>query len=334
MAAFEAPVVDLSDETANIGITRNGSRAGRKRKTEANGDEDEGRKAKAPTHAGKDADGADDKVVVVLDADANNPAMHLMELRKDLLQWEDQAVTDICSWIPNQTDEVLTLIIRAVRKYGADHPDEEDPQVITNDVFGLLMESVEFQRESERANGKTTAGAAGAAVGNISRHGSKAKSSAPAKVYTPLESVLDVFPDADHAGVTKLLKQYNDNIEMTIQHMAESGYEKRAKKAEAVAKVEKDFSSSSWETSAHYRTEALLLLQSEFPFIRVNSFRELFLECKSHYWHTLQKLESDLKVTAGQINYANGGFNAVRHAEVAEAMKKAGILSKTVTKSR
>jgi hypothetical protein len=346
-----------------------------------------------------DDDDNDTEVQSQTDFGVNDTANYLMELRKDLTDWENAAVNELCMMLPKQTDDLLMIVMKTVRKYGADNPDEEDARTVADDCFMLLADNADFQRANERASqeappvapaapaalapqlgvlppfphtaaavaNKATAAApptpaAGAApnMAAISRKSSKSgaassssSSSTPSvattgkrshdsdevavvKVYSPMESVLDVLPDADQKGVTTLLQRFKNDVEQTLQYMMDNGYEKRTIKQVKVVtpKIQHDFASNLWEPSSHYRSDALLQLQFDFPFIRVNCLRDIFAAQKNHYWHCLQKLETDLGVTAGQINFVRGGFSVVRYASVDEAMKKLGIQSKVVTKAR
>jgi hypothetical protein len=353
----------------------------------------------------EDDDDNETEVQSQTDFGVNDTANYLMELRKDLTDWENAAVNELCMMLPKQTDELLMIVMKTVRKYGADNPDEEDARTVVDDCFMLLADNADFQRANERAsqeappaapsapaapaapaalapqpagmppvpptaaagaNNATAAAppapAAGAApnMAAISRKSSKSgaassssSSSTPSvattgkrshdsdevavvKVYSPMESVLDVLPDADQKGVTTLLQRFKNDVEQTLQYMMDNGYEKRTIKQVKVVtpKIQHDFASNLWEPSSHYRSDALLQLQFDFPFIRVNCLRDIFAAQKNHYWHCLQKLETDLGVTAGQINFVRGGFSVVRYASVDEAMKKHGIQSKVVTKAR
>jgi uncharacterized protein YqeY len=353
---------------------------------------------------GRNSESSEEVVMVEDDEEgAEDPTVnYLMELRNDLSECENEAVNEVYAWLPKQTDELLMIVMKTVRQFGADNPDEEDPQAIIGACLALLSENVEFQRAANEAteqprqeNMKATSSSAmpasapsslpsspssstptvppsssslshvqdltstgtvdlSAAEGSSASAvktswGSKASPSSSfssasetvktpkvvvSKTLTPTESVLDVFPDAEDSFVGGLLKKYNNNVELAIQHMAENGYEKRTVRAKVVAAAEKDFSSSSWETSSNYRSLAVLQLQFDFPFIRVTCIKELFADCKHHYWHALNKIETDLGVKAGQFTYSKGGFSAVTHAEIADTMMKAGIQAKAVVKSR
>lgn len=123
---------------------------------------------------------------------------------------------------------------------------------------------------------------------------------------TPLEEVLRIFPDAATDAVNALLRKNIYRVDVTIQTMLDEGYEKvkvKVKPNTAVgtgsgsgssstpAAPQIDFTSSSWETSAAYRTDAIVELCNNFPFIKTESIKGLFRKEKHHYYHTLKKIE-------------------------------------------
>lgn len=106
-----------------------------------------------------------------------------------------------------------------------------------------------------------------------------------------VESILQIFPDADRQQVNILLSEMK-NTAITIQHMAEKGYKKIAKLLPATTLVTKlDFRDVKWITSSAYRENAITLMCNNYPFIKVVNIRNMFLKHNYHYYPTLQYIE-------------------------------------------
>jgi hypothetical protein len=118
-----------------------------------------------------------------------------------------------------------------------------------------------------------------------------------------LSRVLDVFPTASVEHVKLLITNHNQNYELVLQHMLDKGYEKQvfpnSDSASSVADVEKpsiDFNSTSWDTSASYRSQAILILQNDFPYVRVDGLKSLFASKKFHYTPTFDAITKELNI--------------------------------------
>jgi hypothetical protein len=145
--------------------------------------------------------------------------------------------------------------------------------------------------------------------------------------------VLKIYPDANPTFVTALLDTHSmatdlssspliggpkvrycpDAFVKIVTEMAEKGYDKVTQKPEATSSsslgnnsgssksgsgvgrhtYSRDFTSSSWETEARYRLQAMQLLQNDFPFFKVHPMQQFFAnECKHHYYLAVQALEA------------------------------------------
>eukprot|EP01041_Mallomonas_annulata_P003427 gene3427-6798_t len=113
---------------------------------------------------------------------------------------------------------------------------------------------------------------------------------------SPLETVLEVFPDAKDEYVQALLSKLGNDLPQVLRDMAEKGYDRvEAKKPEPVL----DFSSTAWETTEPYKASALVALQNDFPFLRMVGLKALFLQYKQHYAPTRDVID---KATGSNTN--------------------------------
>ncbi len=110
-----------------------------------------------------------------------------------------------------------------------------------------------------------------------------------------VEVVTSVFPDAQLACITKLLKKYGNDVDSVVQDMISNGYEK-VEIINVVKPKELDYRSTSWVTSTSYREVALSALSNDFPFIHVKSIGKIFENNNYHYYPSLAWLEKELKV--------------------------------------
>lgn len=118
---------------------------------------------------------------------------------------------------------------------------------------------------------------------------------------TPLLEVLRLFPNARRDYVTQLLQNNANSVEMVVQSMLDKGYEKEAaasSNSSAPAAPTVDYASSSWETSAAYRKDALSELQRNFPFLAPASLALYFKREKHHFYHALTGIEKVVKIPA------------------------------------
>jgi hypothetical protein len=119
------------------------------------------------------------------------------------------------------------------------------------------------------------------------------------EIVSPATEIFTILPDADPKDVDRLLLLYQNHVESVLQHMFEKGYEKLAKmQAPQVTEAKqgdelgnKDFTSSMWETSSEYRSNAINELTNNFPFLRPEGIQKLFRAQKYHYYHALKRLE-------------------------------------------
>ena len=134
--------------------------------------------------------------------------------------------------------------------------------------------------------------------------------------------ILRMFPEADNNYIDQICLKYNNMLDSIVIDMLENGYTKRVKpntsstssssstsnhnntnsnntnnannKASTIHTI--DFSSSSWETSPTYRAAALYTLTNDFPFIRIDDIKKLFITCKYHYFPAVELLGTCLFV--------------------------------------
>jgi hypothetical protein len=116
-----------------------------------------------------------------------------------------------------------------------------------------------------------------------------------------------MFPHVDEDYVTDLLEQFNGSIEAAVEHMIEKGYKKKriANRVVGTSNLKEsakiDFNDTSWSTSSEYMESALKLLEHEFPFIRISSLRNFFLQSKSKYSICRDAIEENFHIKAGEI---------------------------------
>lgn len=143
-------------------------------------------------------------------------------------------------------------------------------------------------------------------------------------IKTPVQQIQVVFPDVEETYALKTLMQYNNEVESAIQDLAEKGYVKRS--VNSAIRISKpitiDYTSLSWETTQEYRSAALLVLNNDFPFVTKHSMKMFFAAKKHHYFHTVEAIESELKVSRGEINRP---LNSTKIESVRIGMTKLGI---------
>ena len=117
---------------------------------------------------------------------------------------------------------------------------------------------------------------------------------------TPLQRVLEVFPDVDHTHAEKVLRDCKTNLEMVLSILAERSYPKSklyasipksavgATTSVFVQRTKKqpkyDYTApSSFEPSETYFKEAMKQLRYEFPFVNASGIRQFLKEEKKHY---------------------------------------------------
>lgn len=115
---------------------------------------------------------------------------------------------------------------------------------------------------------------------------------------TAVGKVLNVFPDADDKFVKSLLRRNRNNPEIVLEKMIEDGYDKRL---DSINPVERDFASTSWEVTEEYAANALEVLQNDFPYVRQDGLRKLFVKYNSHYYPTFHAIETEVGVKAVEI---------------------------------
>ena len=121
---------------------------------------------------------------------------------------------------------------------------------------------------------------------------------------SPLQEILDLFPQAKESFVRARLAQCGSSKQSVINiihEMADKGYDKRENK---VREEEKDYSSTSWETAETYRSNAMVQLQNDFPFIRVEALKTLFAQHKHHYMPTLRATEKAIDRKANNYKFS------------------------------
>eukprot|EP01031_Cornospumella_fuschlensis_P030409 gene30409-36740_t len=139
----------------------------------------------------------------------------------------------------------------------------------------------------------------------------------------PLHEVLRVFPNAKHTHVQTLLARLAYNVQDAIWEMAEKGYEKDAEADKPPPADEAlDFTSTSWETSAAYRSQACQELYRNFPYLKFRCIDAVLAHHKHHYFPALAHLEERCGVPAvfpqGGINpYDKTQFSKPRLLEIA-----------------
>ena len=156
----------------------------------------------------------------------------------------------------------------------------------------------------------------------------------------PLYEIINIFPDADEKYITNLIESYgssSQSINTIIQQMADKGYSKRQIVQQTVNnKI--DFSSTSWETTPLYRENALIQLQNDFPYIKIESIRSLLISKNYHYTPSLQAIEAALnrKANLSDLNtrYIDGKvrvskpLSAIEYESILPGLKKLNLAYK------
>jgi hypothetical protein len=119
-----------------------------------------------------------------------------------------------------------------------------------------------------------------------------------------LKRITDIFPFANQNYVNELMTKFESNYQLIVTHMIEHGYTKDnpiVNQKETDKEI--DFSSSSsWTTSSSYQQDALLALQSDFPFLYPRNLQSFFhTKCHSHYYETVLSLHKLLNIEPGQV---------------------------------
>ena len=125
-----------------------------------------------------------------------------------------------------------------------------------------------------------------------------------------------IFPDADHKFITNICLKYKNAaniLDNVVKDMTENSYTKRTKPVSVASSyflsnnkivTDKitppiDFSSSTWETSYTYRIAALRTLSNQYPFIEVDSLKQLFSKSNYRYSITIETLQKELGLGVG-----------------------------------
>lgn len=126
--------------------------------------------------------------------------------------------------------------------------------------------------------------------------------------------VLSIFPNAKMTHVEKLISDYSKDVNKVIQSMAEHGYEKEAKSSSSSQVQILDFNSlTSFEPSPQYKEQVMLLLQINFPYIKVADIKSMLSDPKFNYHYTLilRHLEKLLEVDANIIGVNDKNFHTL-----------------------
>ena len=128
--------------------------------------------------------------------------------------------------------------------------------------------------------------------------------------------VLCIFPDADYKFISNICLKYKDTaniLDNVVKDMTENNYTKRTKPVLVASSyflsnnkivTDKitppiDFISTTWETSYTYRIAALRTLSNHYPFIELDSLKQLFSKSNYRYSTTIETLEKELGQTLG-----------------------------------
>ena len=129
-------------------------------------------------------------------------------------------------------------------------------------------------------------------------------------------NVSSIFPDAEHKFIANICLKYKnaanilDNI---VKDMTECSYTKITKPVLLASSyflsnnkivTDKitppiDFTSTTWETSYTYRIAALRTLSNQYPFIELESLKQLFSKSNYRYSVTIDTLEKELGLGLG-----------------------------------
>lgn len=246
------------------------------------------------------------KVVELIDEDnLEDPVRHPRKSRKRPA--EDNEVTEIVnldnfvalprhaqravkSIMENNQDFADDLVKEAVRAYCKQNPNSYNIDEVAGGALGMLLDGfTPAQQQSSSSSGNGKAGIDDDDVMEVIEE----------KERDPVNEILCIFPDASMDELEKLLDRFHDNVEQAVSHMMEKGYEKTKKPSSPLknaTKIDKDFTSAAWETSTQYKMDAIAELTNNFPFIAKASLEKAFKSERSHYYHTLKKLEEWTKV--------------------------------------
>jgi adenylate kinase family enzyme len=219
----------------------------------------------------------DDEVVMILNVD--QPFV--------LPRHAQRAIKSI---MDNNQDFEDDLVTAAVKAYCKQNPNTYNIDEVAGGALGMLLDGfTPTQQQAPSSSGNGEAGVDDDFMEIIEEN-----------ERNPVNEILCIFPDASADELEKLLERFHDNVEQVVSHMMEKGYEKTKKPSSplkgAANKVDKDFTSAAWETSTQYRMDAIVELSNNFPFIAKASLEKAFKSERSHYYHTLKKLEDWTKV--------------------------------------
>lgn len=189
--------------------------------------------------------------------------------------------------------------------------DSQETRLSTSPEVMIIDDDENFERHKSRDAHPSASKSATAVIDSDDFYGGDFF-----EIITPINEVLSVFPDADSSEVERLLFMYQDHVETVVQHMLEKGYAKvdiknsrQSKINEAAELINKDFFSATWETSADYRSDAVIELINNFPFIRNDCIAKLFRKEKQHYFHTVKYIEEATGMSA-RMSYHDNGFSS------------------------
>ena len=140
------------------------------------------------------------------------------------------------------------------------------------------------------------------------------------ELRSPLDEVLSVFPNASIEYVNKLLATLS--YDAAIAQMAEKGYDRQPKPA---VEDERDYNTTSWETSPLYRLNAMVQLNRDFPILKVEGLRKLFQTKNQHYTPTLRAIESALTINAHRYPEPVVPLKAFMIEALGEGLTKLGL---------
>ena len=153
--------------------------------------------------------------------------------------------------------------------------------------------------------------------------------------------VLSIFPDADHKFIANICLKYKNTasiLDNVVKDMTENNYAKRSKPVLVSSSYflsnnkivtdkitpQIDFTSTTWETSYTYRIAALRTLSNQYPFVELDSLKQLFSKSNYRYSVTLDVLEKELGLGQGGL-YKEIGWSMTK-AQKAEISISLNIL--------
>ncbi len=104
---------------------------------------------------------------------------------------------------------------------------------------------------------------------------------------SPLQEILKILPQAKASYIEGLLAKFGNQTNDVLQDMLEKGYEREvANSSSSSSASERDYTSTSWETTPLYRQNATVELENNFPFVKVKELATCFASHKHHYYPT------------------------------------------------